>query len=304
MANQPRGIDRRSWLAGALGLGIGCAQAAPGASRSKGAPPARSRAAEALASLERTHGGRLGVAALDTESGARIEHRAGERFPFCSTCKTLAVAATLQRVDRGKETLARAVAYTAADLLYNAPVAKANVERGALTIAELCEAAITVSDNTAANLLFREAGGLGTFNEYVRGLGDATTRFDRTETELNTAIDGDPRDTTSPRAIVDDLQKLLLGDALSPGSRDQLIAWHMATTTGPARLRAGLPAGWKLGHKTGTGARGATNDIGVAWPPDRKPLLIAVYYVGSTAELDAREAVIAAAARIVAARDA
>jgi beta-lactamase class A len=305
MANQPRGIDRRSWLAGALGvgLGIGCAQAAPGATRSKGPPAPRSQAVEALASLERKHGGRLGVATLDTESGARIEHRAGERFPFCSTCKTLAVAATLHRVDLGKERLDRSVTYSAADLLEHAPVAKATIERGALTIDELCKAAITVSDNTAANLLFREAGGLGAFNDYVRTLGDKTTRFDRTEPGLNTAIEGDPRDTTSPRAIVDDLQKLFLGDALVPGARDQLIAWHLATTTGPARLRAGLPAAWKLGHKTGTGQRGATNDIGVAWPPDRKPLLIAVYYVGSTAETEAREAVIAAAARIIAARD-
>jgi beta-lactamase class A len=304
MANPPRGIDRRSFFAGALTVGIGCAEVAAGPTRSKSPPPARSRAAEALASLERTHGGRLGVAALDTESGARIEHRAGERFPFCSTCKTLAVAATLHRVDLGKERLDRSVAYTAADLLEYAPVAKANVERGAMTIDQLCEAAITVSDNTAANLLFREAGGLATFNDYVRGLGDKTTRFDRTEPGLNTAIDGDPRDTTSPRAIVDDLQKLFLGDALVPGARKQFIAWHLATTTGPARLRAGLPAAWSLGHKTGTGAHGATNDIGVAWPPDRKPLLIAVYYVGSTAEIDAREAVIAAVARIVSARDA
>jgi beta-lactamase class A len=299
-------LSRRGFLAGALSLGIGCARAEPGDTRAKGpqAQAPRSRAAEALASLERTHGGRLGVAVLDTGSGARIEHRADERFPFCSTCKSLAVAATLQRVDQGKEQLARSIAYTAADLLEYAPVAKANLARGALTIGELCEAAITVSDNTAANLLFREAGGLGPINDYVRTLGDATTRFDRTEPGLNTAIAGDPRDTTSPRAIVDDLQKLLLGDALAPASRDRLTAWHLATTTGPARLRRGLPVAWKLGHKTGTGANGATNDIGVAWPPDRKPLLIALYYVGSAADLDAREAVLAAAARIVAARDA
>jgi beta-lactamase class A len=168
-----------------------------------------------------------------------------------------------------------------------------------MTIAELCKAAIVVSDNTAGNLLFREAGGLAAINGYLRDLGDSTTRMDRIEPELNTAVAGDPRDTTSPRAIVEDLQKLFVGDALRAASRDQLTAWHLATSTGKARLRAGLPASWKLAHKTGTGQHGATNDIGVAWPPDRAPVLIAVYYVDSPADDDGREAVIAAVARIV-----
>jgi len=291
-------MNRRALLGSALWLALGCARGERGAGLAHAAGPRR---VGALADLERAHGGRLGVAALDTGSGRRIEHRADERFPFCSTCKTLAVAATLQRVDLQREQLARQIAYTSADLLDHAPVAAANVARGAMTIAELCKAAIEVSDNTAANLLFREAGGLGAINDYLRSIGDSTTRMDRTEPALNTAIAGDPRDTTSPRAIVGDLDKLFLGDALSAASRDQLTAWHLATSTGKARLRAGLPAAWKLGHKTGTGAHGATNDIGVTWPPDRRPVLLAVYYVDSTADLAAREAVIASAARIVAA---
>jgi beta-lactamase class A len=291
-------LNRRAFLGGVLWVCLGCARGEPGGGSAHAAGPRR---VGALADLERAHGGRLGVAALDTGTSRRIEHRADERFPFCSTCKTLAVAATLRRVDLAREQLAREIAYTAADLLDNAPVTRANVARGAMTIAELCKAAIEVSDNTAANLLFREAGGLSAINDYLRSIGDSTTHMDRLELALNTAIAGDPRDTTSPRAIVGDLEKLFLGDALSPASRDQLTAWHLAASRGKARLRAGLPTTWKLGHKTGTGANGATNDIGVAWPPDRRPVLIAVYYVGGRGDGDAREAVIAAAARIIAA---
>lgn len=292
-------MNRRSFLTAALWLGAGCAAEAQAGDRSAGGARG-TQPGDAIAQLERAHGGRLGVAALDSGSGRRIAHRADERFPYCSTCKTLLSAATLRRVDLGKEQLARAVAYTTTDLLEHAPVARANVARGSLTIAELCEAAIEVSDNTAANLLVREAGGLEPIQRYVRSIGDSTTRFDRMEPELNTAIAGDPRDTTSPRAMLDDLQKLLLGDALSEASRKLLVDWHLATSTGKARLRAGLPASWKLGHKTGTGAHGATNDIGVAWPPDRPPVLVAVYYVDGRGSDDAREAVIASVARILA----
>jgi beta-lactamase class A len=294
-------MHRRNFVATALAVGaglVGCRRSAgrPGEGPSADAVDAsRSRA---IADLERARGGRLGVAALDLATGARVEHRAGERFPFCSTCKTLAVAATLHRVDLGQEHLDRSIAYTAADLLEYAPTARANLERGALTIGELCKAAIEISDNTAGNLLFREAGGLGAINTYLRSIGDPTTRMDRTETELNTATPGDPRDTTTPRAMLDDLQKLLLGDFLTAASRDQLVAWHLGTTTGKARLRAGIPATWKLAHKTGTGGHGATNDIGIAWPPGRAPIAIAVYYVDSPAPDTEREAVIAAVARI------
>jgi beta-lactamase class A len=291
-------IDRRRFLAGALALGAGCASTARGAPADR-APDARRSGS--LAKLERAHGGRLGVAALDLASGRRVEHRADERFPFCSTFKTLAVATTLRRVDLGQEQLARSIGYTQADLLDHAPVAKAHLARGTMTIAEMCEAAITVSDNTAANLLIREAGGLGAINACARSIGDSVTRLDRVEPELNSAIAGDPRDTTSPRAMIGDLQRLILGDALSAASREQITTWHLATQTGAARLRAGLPADWRLAHKTGTGSHGATNDIGIAWPPVGAPLLIAVYYVDGPADSDAREAVIASAARVVSA---
>jgi beta-lactamase class A len=267
---------------------------------STGSPttPVDAARSSAIADLERAHGGRLGVATHDLATGRRIEHRAAERFPLCSTCKTLAVAATLHRVDLGQERLDRPVAYTEADLRAPATITRPNLARGAMTIAELCKAAIEVSDSTAANLLFREAGGLEVLNAYLRALGDPITRMDRLETELNSAIPGDPRDTTSPRAMVDDLQKLMLGDSLRPASRDQLIAWHVGTTTGKARLRAGFPADWKLAHKTGTGEHAATNDVGIAWPPGGAPLIIAVYYVDSPASDEDHEAVIAAAARI------
>lgn len=319
-------FDRRGFLLGALAFGAGCATRAassspPPASTAAATPvdpaaatpvdPAAAAASgsaaapvdpavlRALAELENKHGGRLGIATLDVASGRRVEHRANERFPFCSTIKTLAAAATLKRVDLGQEQLDRVVRYTKADLIENSPVSKDNLARGAMTVAELCEATIQTSDNTAGNLLFQAAGGPPGLTAYMRALGDSVSRLDRIEPDLNSAIVADPRDTTSPRAIVDDLQKLFLGDALSPASRDRLVDWHLGTKTGANRIRAVLPATTKLAHKTGSGDNGATNDIGMTWTPGGTPILIAIYYTESTIpKLADREPVLAAAARI------
>jgi beta-lactamase class A len=254
-----------------------------------------------LADLEAKQGGRLGVAALDTATGTRIEHRAGERFPMCSTFKFLAAALALARVDRGEESLDRRVVFAQKDLVPYSPATKERVGAPGMTVAELCEAAMIVSDNTAANLLLASFGGPAGLTSYARSLGDEVTRLDRIEPDLNEGAAGDPRDTTTPAAMVGNLQRLVLGDALSQASRERLTAWLVANKTGDARLRAGVPKSWRVGDKTGTGDRGATNDIAVVWPPKRAPIVIAVYYLESPASLDQRNAVIADVARIVAA---
>ena len=169
-----------------------------------------------------------------------------------------------------------------------------------MTLAELCEAAITLSDNTAGNLLLASFGGPAGLTAFVRALGDEMTRLDRIEPELNEATPGDPRDTTTPAAMLENLRRLVLGDALSGASREQLTAWLVANKTGGKRLRAGLPPEWRVGDKTGGGGNGATNDIAVAWPPGRPPIIVSAYFGESSASLDARNAVLASIGRIAA----
>ncbi|HET6221540.1 MAG TPA: class A beta-lactamase [Dongiaceae bacterium] len=254
--------------------------------------------ASPLAELERRNGGRLGVAALDTASGRRVGHRVDELFPLCSTFKFLAAAFVLARVDRGEEKLDRRVVYADKDLVTYSPVTKDHVGPGGLSMAEICEAAVTLSDNTAGNLMLASFGGPSGLTSFARSLGDRTTRLDRIETELNEAKPGDPRDTTTPAAMLDTMQRLLIGDALSAASRDRLIGWLLASKTGARRLRAGLPADWRVGDKTGSGNNGTANDVAIAFPPGRAPILIAAYYTESTTSDDARNTVIADAARL------
>lgn len=252
-----------------------------------------------LADLEAKSGGRLGVAALDLTTGRRIAHRGDERFAMCSTFKFLAASLVLARVDRGEERLDRRIVFTQQDIVTYSPVTEKRVGGEGMSMAELCEAAMTVSDNTAGNLLLASFGGPAGLTTWVRSLGDAVTRLDRIEPELNDVPPGDPRDTTTPAAMTENLNRIVVGDVLSQPSRNRIIAWLVASTTGNDRLRAGLPNGWRVGDKTGTGYHGATNDVGVAWPPGRAPFIISVYYTGSTATAAARSAVIAEAARIV-----
>jgi len=255
----------------------------------------------ALAALEARSGGRLGVAVLDTGSGRLLEHRGGERFPLCSTFKVVLAGAVLARVDAGREALARPVPYRRSDLLAYSPRTAARVAEGRMPVADLCAAAVVDSDNAAANLLLKALGGPTAVTTFVRSLGDAQTRLDRTEPALNSALPGDPRDTTTPSAMVKTLSALLLSDALTPASRQRLEGWMVACTTGQKRLRAGLPAAWIAGDKTGTGERGTVNDVAILRPPHRAPLLVAAYYTGSTAPFEDRNAVLAEVGRLVAA---
>ncbi len=267
---------------------------------SAGVSAAKQPAAERLKELERASGGRLGVAMLDTASGARLGHRQDERFPFCSTFKLLLAAAVLGRVDRQEERLDQRVPFSAADLLEYAPVTRARLGEGSLTLDELCEAAVTVSDNTAANLLLARLGGPVAFTAYLRSLGDRVTRLDRTEPMLNEAISSDPRDTTTPAAMLGNVQVLLTGTALSKASRERLTTWLVKSTTGYKRLRAGVPKTWRVGDKTGSGQHGTTNDVAVLWPPNRKPILLAAYLTSTVAAPEVRDTVLADVARLVA----
>ncbi len=255
--------------------------------------------APAVAALETRVAGRLGVAVLDTVTGEAISYRADERFAMCSTFKFLAAAHVLSRADKGAEDLSRQVRIPAAPLIAHSPVTEKHVG-GSMPVLALCEAAMTISDNTAANLLLDSSGGPAGLTAWLRDQGDAVTRLDRTEPALNEGTPGDPRDTTSPAAMVATMRRLLLGDILEPGSRQRLTGWLIANQTGGKRIRAGLPAGWKVGDKTGSGRNGATNDIAILWPPGRAPLLVAVYLAETSAPADARDAVHADVARLIA----
>lgn len=261
--------------------------------------PAAGRSAEQrLARLESASGGRLGVQAIDTGSDRRIAHRASERFPMCSTFKFVVAAAALHRTD-ADAFLRRTLVYTAADIVPHSPITEPHVGTG-MTVAELCAATIQYSDNAAANVLMRELGGPAAITAFARAIGDDTFRLDRWETELNSAIPGDERDTTTPQAMAGTLQRLVLGDALRPDGRAQLRDWLLGNTTGGTRIRAGLPADWKTGDKTGAGSYGTVNDVAVIWPPGRAPIVLAVYFTQRTQDAPGRNDVIASAAKIVA----
>jgi beta-lactamase class A len=250
-----------------------------------------------LGAIEKREGGRFGVAAFDSGSGRRLAHRGNERFALCSTFKFLAAAAILAQVDQGKETLGRRIAYSQSDILEYSPVTEKHVGEGGMTVGALCAAAVQLSDNTAGNLLLAAFGGPAGLTGFCRSLGDSVTRLDRIEPFLNDVPPGDERDTTTPAAMIYLMERLHLGDALTPTSRAQLDAWMAGTTTGAKRLPATLPQGWRIGHKTGTGQRGATNDVAIFWPPNRPPVLIAAYFAESSSPMEQREAAIAEAGR-------
>lgn len=246
-----------------------------------------------LRRLENEHGGRLGVAFLDTASTASVAYRGAERFAMCSTFKFLAAAFVLSRVDRNHESLTRRVTFAEDCLVRYSPVTEKHVGPSGMTMGELCEAAITVSDNAAGNLLLDSFGGPAELTAYIRSLGDGVTRLDRREPELNEARPGDQRDTTTPLAMLELLRKIVLGDALERSSRDQIIKWLVANKTGDRRLRAGIPSDWKVGDKTGSGAYNATNHIGVIWPPTGAPTIVTAFYAEADAPDSERDAVLA-----------
>ena len=198
---------------------------------------------EKAAALERLHGGRLGIAVLDTATASQLSYRGDELFALCSTFKLLAAAFVLARVDRREESLERRVIYSKADLVPYSPMTEKHAGEEGMTVGELCEAAVTLSDNTAGNLLLDSFGGPADLTAYLRSLGDSVTRLDRREPDLNENRPGDIQDTTTALAMTATIQKMMLGNALTDASRSQLIAWAVANKTGDKRLRAGIPEG-------------------------------------------------------------
>lgn len=280
-------LTRRAALASAAAL------AACGHNRD---PDQERRTHNYLATLERRlgAGARLGVAALDTSTGARIGYRADERFAMASTFKWLLAAAALERLDHGQ-----LIEYRADDLVSHSPISGQHVDAG-MTVHQLAEAAVTVSDNAAANLLLRQLGGPEGFTVWIRNHVDSVTRLDRWETDLNENAPGDVRDTTTPLAMVNAMSRLLVGDSLRRANRETLRAWMIASRTGLERIRGGLPADWRVGDKTGTGMNGAVNDVAIAWPPKGGAILIAVYQDGGDADAQTRNGVHRQAGALVA----
>ena len=265
------------------------------------ATPSSPSFADEMKQLEARSGGRLGVAVLDTMDDAIIQHRGDERFPMCSTFKLLAAATVLKGSGDDLAGLQRRVRFEKSDLVTYSPETEKHVGGDGMSLSEICEAAITLSDNTAANLILKNIGGPEGLTTFARSLGDQVTRLDRIEPELNEAIPGDPRDTTAPNAMAASVRKLLLGDALNESARGQLARWLVANKTGDARLRAGLPRAWRVGDKTGTGrdGTGTNNDVAIVWPANRPPLIIACYLTGSTLEMAAQNEIIASIGRAV-----
>jgi len=251
----------------------------------RGSMPALAAQASPMAEIERRHGGRLGLFALDTGSGRRLAYREDERFLMCSTFKGLLAAQVLARVDAGQERLDRSVSYGEKDMVFTSPVTE-----GALPVETLCRAVLEVSDNTAAILLMRDSGGPAGLTKFLRDLGDTVTRSDRYEPDSNRS--SGVLDTTTPRAITQSVGKILLGNILSSASLDQLEAGMAACQPGGNRLRAALPPDWRAGDRPGTSVEAETNDYAIVHPPGRAPLLVAAYYDAPALDLASRETVL------------
>ncbi|HUQ11017.1 MAG TPA: class A beta-lactamase [Steroidobacteraceae bacterium] len=267
-------IDRRALLS--LLIAAACA-----------APAEAANAQRTLKDLHKRIGGRLGVHVLDSQSGKRIAYDDDSRYAMASTFKLPLAAALLWQVDHGAFPLTRTLPIGKNQLQPTSPAVEAKLATGAteMTIAELCAAVLVHSDNAAANILLAGIGGPEGFTRFMRSIGDKETRLDRMETDLNSNVVGDTRDTTTPRAMVDSLLKIFTQDVLSLTSRAMLIDWMAAARTGLDRVRAGLPRGWPSGDKTGTGANGAVNDLCLVYPPGRRPIFIAVYLSESTLDV-------------------
>lgn len=248
---------------------------------------------ETIKRVEERLDARVGVAVYDRETGRRWQHRADERFPMSSTFKTLACATLLHRIDTGREQLGRTVLFDTSDIVPYSPVTERRTGTNGMSLSELCRATMFVSDNTAANLILKNIGGPEAVTAFVRSVGDEITRLDRWETDLNEAVPGDPRDTTTPNAMVATLETLILGDALSSASRLQLKGWLEGNQVGDALFRARVPSDWTVADRTGAGGYGSRSIAAILWPPNRQPTIAAVYITDTDASFEARNAAIA-----------
>jgi len=234
----------------------------------------------ALTDYERDSGGHIGVYAKNLRTGAEVSWRAHERFVMCSSFKASLAACVLASVDRGQARMDELIAYSPADLMEWAPVAKQNMEKGAMSVVDMCEAAVELSDNTCASALLARFGGPSALTAFWRSIGDTVSRLDHNEPQLNRTPPGDPQDTTTPAAMAGNLRRLILGKALSPTSRERLTGWMLGCKTGDNRLCAGLPKDWRVGDKTGNNGKDAFGDIAVTWPMRGEPVVICAYTRG------------------------
>ena len=294
-------MQRRSMLTTGLALGLGAWGLSGCAFISKQQAAAARTLSDELAALEIQAQGRFGLYVLDTVSGAEAGWRGDERFPMCSTFKTLLAARMLYLAQRDEIRLWRKLYYSPSEVVAWSPISEKRAgANGGMTVQELCEAMVLVSDNTAANVLLEASGGPVALTQWLRELGDGTTRLDRNEPSLNTALPGDERDTTTPQAMVQSLQKLLLGDVLEGYARALLQQWLVDSRTGDKRVRAGMPDDWKVGGKTGSGERGTACDTLIVWPTAQSaPLLVTAYLTGSPLDGAGREAVLARAGEAI-----
>ncbi|BBX93268.1 class A beta-lactamase [Mycolicibacterium boenickei] len=262
------GLSRRNVLIGSL-----VAAAAVGAGVGDAAPALAAPVDDQIADLERRHNALIGLYAANLDSGRTLAHRSDEMFAMCSTFKGYAAARVLQMVGRRQISLDNRVFVDREAIVPNSPITETHA--GAeMTLAELCQAALQRSDNTAGNLLLKTIDGPAGITAFARSIGDERTRLDRWEVELNSAIPGDPRDTSTPAALASGYREVLAGDALSPPQRRLLEDWMRANQT--SSVRAGLPEGWTTADKTGSGDYGSTNDVGIAYGPDGQRVLLAV----------------------------
>lgn len=250
-----------------------------------------------LAALEASSGGRLGIFALNTANNMVISYRAVERFPMGCTSKVIGVGAMLKNSMTDPHLLRERVLYKKEDLVSWSPITEQHLTEG-MTVASLGAAAIMYSDNTAMNLLIKKMGGLNTVNAFARSIVNFSTRMDRGYPGEASAIPGDFRDTSTPVAMAKTMQELTLGNVLAPTQRAQLLIWLKANTTGDHRIRAGVPKGWRVGDKTGSGDFGTTNDLAIIWPPGGSPIVMAVYFTQMNKEASKREDIVAAATHI------
>lgn len=254
-----------------------------------------------LAALETSADGRIGIAAIDTANNTRLEYRAEERFPMCSTSKMMVAAAMLKQSMTDSQLLQQTIHYKKDDMTSAwSPITEKNLAAGGMTVAALCGAAVSYSDSTAMNLLMKQLGGAVAVTAFARSIGDNAFRLDRFEPELNSSIPGDPRDTSTPAAMANSLQGLTLGNTLALAQRKQLQDWLKGNTTGGKRIRAAVPMDWIVGDKTGTsGDYGSTNDIAVIWPPHCSPIVMTIYFTQNKKDAAPRDDIIVAATRIV-----
>ncbi len=288
--------DRRSVLTGLGALGVAGCDLAPTSPVSEIRQTPGAWEVD-LSALEAANGGRIGLEARDWNMAS---WRAHDRFNYCSTFKTFLATATLERVQSGEEQLDRAIPITAADIVFHAPVTEPAVG-STLTIEQLCKAIVEVSDNPGANILIRELGGIDALRAWYRLIGDQSTTIDRLEPMMNSK-DGD-KDTITPSQAVTNLIRVFGSGAVEPRLEEPMLArlrrWMIDSPTGANRIKGGVPSGWTVAHKTGTGGTGQANDIGVIQPPSGDPIHIAIYYEApSDLSADKRDAVIAEATRL------